>query len=59
MYHAIQQTYRHTIQQYIVQQEMCSLKRTPTQGISWESGGIFALVSAAATCGLLAQVHLG
>ena len=59
MQHTIQQRYRHFVQHQIVQWEMRFLRQAPRCGLAWESSGIFALFSAAAACGALAQAHLG
>ena len=58
MYQTIRQAYRHLVQQQIVRREMRSV-RTRRQNAFWETGGMTALFSAAAACGLLAQAHLG
>jgi len=61
MRQTIRQTYRHFVQQQIVRQIMLSQKRRSSSWESggWETRGIFTLFSAAAACGVLAQVHLG
>ena len=58
IHQAIRQAYRHRVQQAIVRQEMRSLRPSSWRGMGWEAGGIFALFSAAAICGTLAQIHL-
>ncbi len=57
----LRQTYRHLVQQQIVRQIMLShnMQRSEENSGIWEAGGIFALFSAAALCGTLAQTHLG
>jgi len=53
--HIVQQIYRHIVQQ-IVRQHL--IRRGPPTGIR-EWSGIAVLVSAAVTCGVLAQASLG
>ncbi len=55
----LRQTYRHLVQQAIVRQEMRSVHPSFQRSMAWETGGIAALLSAAAACGILAQAHLG
>lgn len=69
----IQRTYRHVIQQHIVQTDIARREQSPTevgqdarfeerthkQGVAWEVGGVLALFAAAAASGILAQIHLG
>ena len=74
MQQTIWQTYRHIIQQRIVQQEMfswkafrgecfegeeCVERQRRRQSPAWEITGVIALFSAAAACGVLAQIHIG
>ena len=58
MHHTFRQAYRHVIQQWIVQQEMRYRRQDRGQSAGWETGGISALFSAAAVCGIFAQAHL-
>ena len=75
MQQSIRQTYRHIVQQHIVRQDCFPRKascgtrlggQAHTQGMAvgregmvWEAGGVLAMMSAAAFCGVLAQAHLG
>ncbi len=72
MQQAIQQTYRHLVQQHIVRQQLTQQeaprtagrdadaeKRAHARGMAWEMGGVLALFAAATAAGILAQAHLG
>ena len=59
MFVALQRIYRHSVQQAIVRGVLHSARRGPAPKLEWQFGGIFALFSAAAICGTLAQFHLG
>ncbi len=61
MRQSLQQSYRHLVQQQIVRQIMASQKTWPKgwNNGAWEISGLFALFSAAAVCGALAQIRLG
>ena len=58
---SFQQAYRHLVQEHSVRQMLRSqnTRRGGGKDGGWEAGGIFALFSAAAFCGTLAQLHLG
>ena len=59
MVQTIRQTYRHLVQQHLVQREMRSLRQAPATRKTWEVAGVAVLFAAAVDCGVLAQIHLG
>ncbi len=68
--HIVQQ---HIVRQHIVRQQLVQWEVFPhaesqeiphegqahRQGVAWETGGVLALLAAAAASGVLAQAHLG